>query len=146
MLSSLVYVSTRNPNCTDLEIEKILQSCQKNNLGLDITGVLLYSSSHFIQYLEGELKLIYSLYDKIKADDRHSDIALIANKPIENRLFPSWQMGSKKFEEDEISFLTDIDESEKKQFQNILSGKEDERAIALFQKFSKRLVPTSSTL
>ncbi|MEQ9165113.1 MAG: BLUF domain-containing protein, partial [Fulvivirga sp.] len=48
MLSQLVYVSNRKPNCTEEEIEKILASCKKNNPPLNITGILLYSDKKFI--------------------------------------------------------------------------------------------------
>jgi len=39
--------------CDDSEIDKILDSAKRNNPGLDITGVLLYTEKKFIQYLEG---------------------------------------------------------------------------------------------
>ena len=61
-----MYISNRDKLCSNKEIEKTLESCKKNNPSLDITGVLLYDDSKFIQLVEGDLKTLLSLYDKIK--------------------------------------------------------------------------------
>jgi hypothetical protein len=66
MLAQITYMSDRNSDCTQTEIKDILSSCKKNNPTLEITGVLLYSDSKFIQMVEGESKTIIGLYDKIK--------------------------------------------------------------------------------
>ncbi len=57
-LYQLVYTSVRKPGCDDYEIKKILESCKRNNPSKDITGVLLHSENHFIQYLEGSKDII----------------------------------------------------------------------------------------
>jgi hypothetical protein len=139
MLSHLIYVSTRKPNCSAEEIEKILASCKKNNAQYDITGVLLYSDTHFIQYLEGTYKEIIALYDKIKTDQRHKNAMLISSSPIQSRSFPSWQMGAKKIDSKDIQYRTDITSDEKKVFDAILAGKTHEtgNAINLIKKFFK---------
>lgn len=139
MLSHLVYVSVRKKECTVEEIDKILAACKRNNPKLDITGVLLYSRTHFLQYLEGDYKEISSLYEKIKPDDRHKNVVLITTGPISERTFPSWEMGSKEIDEDKIEFQTDLSKEEAKTFQNIISGKDQEgnRSIQLIKKFFK---------
>lgn len=139
MLSHLVYVSNRKPNCTEEEIQKILIACKNNNATLDITGVLLYSDLQFVQYLEGEYRQIIALYDKIKLDNRHKNAVLISSAQISERAFPSWQMGAKKFDSSSINFLTDIQESDKGVFRDILSGKNQEgnKAMMLVKKFFK---------
>lgn len=139
MLSHLVYVSVRKKECTDEEIEKILAACKRNNPKLDITGVLLYSKTHFLQYLEGDYKEISGLYEKIKSDDRHKNVVLITTGKIEERTFPSWEMGSKEINEDKIEFQTDLSKEEAKTFQDIISGKNQEgnRSIQLIKKFFK---------
>ncbi len=137
MLSNLVYVSARKPNCTPAEIEKILDACNRNNQSVDITGVLLYSDTRFVQYLEGEYKLIFELYDKIKLDDRHKNVILITSGPINERTFPSWQMGSKKVDFNNIDFRTEMDATEKSEFQKLLSGNETKGALSLIKKVFK---------
>lgn len=139
MLSHLVYVSVRKPNCTEGEINKILEACKRNNPKIDITGVLLYSNTHFLQYLEGEYKEISGLYEKIKEDDRHKNVVLITTGPVNKRTFPSWEMGSKEINEDKVDFQTDLSGEDAKDFQDIISGKKQEgnKAIDLIKKFFK---------
>ncbi|MEQ8478092.1 MAG: BLUF domain-containing protein [Fulvivirga sp.] len=137
MISNLLYISNRNKNCTDLEIARILESCQRNNKGLDITGVLLYSYTHFVQYLEGEYKTIIELYDKIRTDERHRNVAMITTGQIDKRIFPSWQMGAKKVESSEIKFDTDISENDVQIFNETINGYGDNKAIDLMKKFFK---------
>lgn len=140
MLTHLVYVSARKRNCTDEEIEKILAACRTNNGPLDITGVLLYSDTRFIQYVEGKSTALTSLYDKIKKDTRHEKVVMISYNPITERIFPSWQMGSLKMTSDDISFITDITSQDKDIFQKIITGKEADGAKVreLLVKFFKR--------
>jgi hypothetical protein len=139
MLSHLVYVSARKSNCTEEEIQKILASCKANNAAIDITGVLLYSDTHFIQYLEGEYKQIIGLYDKIKTDNRHKNAVLVSSAQIEGRSFPSWQMGAKKIDSSSIDFVTDVTATDKAVFNAIISGKNQEgnKAQMLIKKFFK---------
>lgn len=139
MLSHLIYVSNRLQNCTDTEIEKILDSCKRNNANYDITGVLLYSNTKFVQYLEGEYKEIMSLYDKIKGDNRHSNAVLLTSAPIQQRSFPSWQMGAKSFDTMSIDFKTSVSETDRKIFEEMLSGKtaDETKAIGLVRRFFK---------
>lgn len=137
MLSNLIYVSKRDSSCTDAEIEKILAACQVNNKELDITGVLLYSKTHFVQYLEGDYKKIMGLYDKIKTDKRHKNFSLISTSITKERLFPSWEMGSKSINEQNYFFDTDMSREQQLEFNNILSGKKDEnnKSISILKKF-----------
>ncbi|MDX1628766.1 MAG: BLUF domain-containing protein [Fulvivirga sp.] len=137
MLSHLIYVSVRKKNCTEEEIDNILAACKRNNKEIDVTGVLLYSDTHFIQYLEGEYKTIMGLYDKIKEDERHKNVVLITTGQINKRTFPSWQMGAKKINEDKISFDTDLSANEAAKFREIINGKGNNQAIELMKKFFK---------
>lgn len=139
MLSQLVYVSTRQPNCTEEEVQKILTACKKNNAALDITGVLLYSKTQFVQYLEGEYKAIISLYDVIKKDDRHKNAVLISSSQIQERQFPSWQMGAKKVDTNSIELSSELKPEEKEVFDAILAGNETDsnKALQVMKKLFK---------
>ncbi len=137
MLSHLVYVSNRKPNCTEEEIEKILESCKKNNPPLEITGVLLYSENKFIQLVEGEAKVIMDLYEKIKKDSRHTNPMMISYGPIKEKSFPSWHMGTKNISKNAVDYKTDITSEDKTVFSSILNGKEEsgQRVLNLLKKF-----------
>ena len=140
MLAHLAYVSTRKSTCTDAEIEKILGSCKTNNPPLGITGVLLFSQNQFIQYVEGESKLLMQLYDKIKKDDRHDRVVMVSYSPINEKIFPSWHMGSKKIASNEVDYLTDIDSSDKAVFTKIIGEQEVDgpKVQSLLLKFFKK--------
>ncbi len=137
MLSYLVYVSQRNQNCDQAEIDNILSACKRNNTHSDATGVLLYSKNKFVQYLEGDYKKITGLYDKIKTDNRHKNVTLVQIGYIKDRVFPSWQMGAKEFNEEKIDFITELDRSESQLFENIVAGKDlaDENIPTVISKF-----------
>jgi hypothetical protein len=131
MLAQIAYMSDRNSDCTQTEIKDILSSCKKNNPTLEITGVLLYSDSKFIQMVEGESKTIIGLYDKIKLDSRHHNVRMISYRSIKEKSFPSWHMGARKIVGSLVDFETDISEEEKTVFNNILNGKEENGAKVL---------------
>lgn len=137
MLSQLVYVSTRKPNCTQEEIDNILAACKKNNPPLGITGVLLYNDEKFIQLVEGEAKVLMTLYDKIKTDDRHKNCMMISYSPIKEKSFPSWHMATKKLGKGTIDYNTEISAQDKPFFDEILLGKEADgtRVLNLLKKF-----------
>ena len=136
MLSHLIYVSQRKASCTETEIQKILDACIRNNGKADITGVLLYSETQFIQYLEGNYTKIIHLYDQIKGDTRHKSPVMVSSSPIKTRTFPSWQMGARKLGGD-IEYKTTLGPGERKVFVEILSGikQHDQKALALLKKF-----------
>jgi len=136
MTSYLIYTSERLPHCVQEEIDDILRSCQQNNSKKDITGVLLYSDTRFVQYLEGDFKAIYRLFEKIKKDHRHKNVIMVSSARIEKRVFPTWQMGSKSIS-DNVEILTELDDQDKGEFTAILKGEEREgnNAIRLMKNF-----------
>ncbi|MEM7550470.1 MAG: BLUF domain-containing protein [Bacteroidota bacterium] len=121
-LSRIVYTSRKSDSCTNQEIEKILESCRKNNSKDHITGILLHSDDKFIQYLEGDPDTIKSLYDTIKGDERHYDVFLIFFEPIEKRLFPTWHMGYKNVYTKSLDFNTEIEQQDLQVFRKLIEG------------------------
>lgn len=137
MLYQLIYASVRLTECSDLEIKKILDSANRNNGKYNITGVLLYSQSKFLQVLEGSKDEILGLYDKIKEDKRHKNVIMISLKPIDQRYFPSWQMGSKQVNTDTYDFLSYMSSSEQQEFKALFKGEQSNNAIAVINKLFK---------
>ena len=136
-LSFLIYSSLRNNSCSDQEIKNILSSCEKNNPSLDITGVLVHSNNYFLQFLEGNENEIMGLFNNIKKDSRHSKVLLLNKGKIEKRMFPSWHMGYKDVDNEEMSFLTSSSDEEKDAFNNLLKGNhvEDNKALKMLARF-----------
>ena len=137
MLSQLVYVSKRSSQCSEKDIESILEASVENNKKANITGVLLYSKDKFLQCIEGEFKQISSLYEKIKKDKRHYDAVMIALNPTKERNFPSWQMAGKSVDLDRVDFKNQMSYQEQKEFEDVLEGKAStsQKVSMLIQRF-----------
>ncbi|TAF64994.1 MAG: BLUF domain-containing protein [Cytophagales bacterium] len=123
MLVHLLYASKRDVHCNETEINNILAASVKNNPALGITGILLYTETRFIQYVEGEYGNVMPLYEKIKKDTRHQDVQLISLGLIQEKIFPQWYMGSQKTTSDRVEFLLQIEEQEKVTIDGLLLGK-----------------------
>ena len=123
--------------CDESEIKKILASCEKNNPSHGLTGILLHSENRFIQYIEGEPAKLLALYDTIKEDPRHTAVNQRSFAPIEKRMFPSWHMGYKNIESDKIEFNTSISAANKKNFEGLITGKDqyNDRGLTILKLF-----------
>ena len=73
-------------------IRQILESSQRNNEPVGVTGALMFNSGCFAQVLEGKREVIESTFERIQQDDRHGDVSLLAFEPIEERTFGNWSM------------------------------------------------------
>jgi hypothetical protein len=91
-LNRLIYISTKN-TLPDGEIFRIQDQAQRNNARDDLTGVLLFNRSYFLQYLEGEREQVTRTFTVIAADDRHRQVGLLHVADITERNFPNWTMG-----------------------------------------------------
>ena len=98
MLYHLLYVSDAASTLAEDGILDILAVSREFNQRNNITGLLLYKDRSFIQLLEGEKKIIGSLYANIEQDPRHSNVKKLILKPVSDRYFPNWSMGFKHLE------------------------------------------------
>lgn len=100
-LFEVIYVSKRRNNLSDRQIidEIVLPSGLKNRR-LDITGVLWFSNTRFLQIIEGPRTAVESVFESILNDDRHLDIDSISKGPISNRSFTRWRMRALPGEQD----------------------------------------------
>lgn len=121
-LYRLVYTSFRKRTCTEEEVKNILASCEKNNPERQITGILLHAKNRFIQYMEGSKSSVQALYDLIKEDPRHTSVNLRSFEPIEERVFPSWEMGYKDLEDQELKFQTSVSDVDQKKFEALINA------------------------
>lgn len=136
-LYRLVYTSFRKNDCDESEIDKILESCRKNNPRRNITGILLHSDKRFIQYMEGAKDDVLELYNLIEEDDRHTSVNQRSFESIEQRVFPSWEMGYKDV--DQIEFNTDASTADQKTFNSLIRDELDfdDNAMRILQLFFK---------
>jgi hypothetical protein len=121
-MNYLIYSSHRTAICTDQEIEKILDSCKKNNPKNNLTGILFHSKNYFLQYLEGEIEDITRLYDTLKKDPRHEKVMILKKGTTDKRYFPDWYMGYKDVNTNEIVLKSQASEDELSIFDALLQG------------------------
>jgi len=74
-------------------LEKIIATARHHNPRFGITGLLVFGSGVFFQWLEGSKDNVTSLFKMISADARHSDVVLLTQEDeFRERLFPNWDM------------------------------------------------------
>jgi hypothetical protein len=98
----LVYASTATRAFTDGELFDMLGQFRERNTRLGITGLLLYKEGAFMQALEGDEATVCSLYDVIRGDERHRNVATLLAIPVPQRQFPDWSMGFRHLETDDV--------------------------------------------
>jgi hypothetical protein len=95
-LVQLIYVSSEKRPLSDDELDKILESCVRQNTLSGVTGMLLYSEGNFLQVLEGSEAAIEETYQRICQDARHTNFFLLSKEEIPQREFSAWQMGFRR--------------------------------------------------
>jgi hypothetical protein len=71
---------------------EIFDVARVNNTAAGVTGALLITDHFFVQALEGEESTVRSLYERIRRDERHDDVTLVDERPVDSRIFPDWAM------------------------------------------------------
>jgi hypothetical protein len=111
MLHTLLYRSTAVhpfPHPSDLEI---LRAAWENNRRNGITGYLVRTRHHFVQFVEGPRDAVFALQERVLADPRHTAFEVLTEGPATVRQFPDWSMGYAEFEEDDalkLAFLAAV--------------------------------------
>ena len=88
----LAYTSTAGEAVDGSDVFAIVAVSARNNAESELTGVLLFKDGRFLQVIEGPSASIDALMERIKRDNRHSNIRTIARTPIRARAFPGWNM------------------------------------------------------
>jgi hypothetical protein len=70
----------------------ILSAARRNNPRDNITGALICRHDVYLQLIEGPEHAIDALYARIADDDRHTDVRLLLEEDMGERLFPAWAM------------------------------------------------------
>jgi flagellar motor component MotA len=93
LIYSLVYCSRAVPGIDDAAVAGIIASSQRNNPRRGITGLLVFGSGIFFQWLEGPRENVLALMDAIRKDARHESVVpLDESEEARDRLFPDWDM------------------------------------------------------
>jgi predicted sulfurtransferase len=70
----------------------IFDAARANNEQLQVTGALLITDHYFVQTLEGEESRVRALFERIRNDDRHDEIQVVAEEAPADRVFGQWAM------------------------------------------------------
>lgn len=93
LLYNLVYCSRAAPGTDDATVARIIESSHRWNPVHGITGLLVFGSGIFFQWLEGPRDNVMLLMEKLKVDPRHGDVVpLSESEEVRERLFPDWDM------------------------------------------------------
>lgn len=92
MLIRLIYLSRLVASQTAELSDSILRKAHAWNLQNDITGMLCEGQGVYLQALEGERSKVTSLYARIHADPRHTDLELLHCESIVERRYRGWSM------------------------------------------------------
>jgi hypothetical protein len=93
LLYNLVYCSRAAAGIGDADVNRIVESARRWNPVFGITGLLVFGSGVFFQWLEGPRENVLHLMSLLKADPRHESVVpLSESEEVRERLFPDWDM------------------------------------------------------
>lgn len=127
-LETFVYCSRASEGVDDIEVGRIIEFSQRRNVARGITGVLVFGSGVFFQWIEGPPVEVDNLIASLHDDARHHDIvALDRSVEKRERLYPGWEM--ERVEADDIREV----------LQDALEIAEDENNIAALGRILEHL-------
>ena len=91
----VLYCSTSTVVCAQADLLELLKKSRVNNEGHRLSGMLLFRSDKFIQWLEGPKPEIDRLLRKIERDRRHKSIRMLSEGVLPARAFADWSMAFK---------------------------------------------------
>ena len=92
-LYQVVYCSRASEGVDARAVDRILASSHRHNPERGITGLLVFGSGIFFQWLEGPRDGVQELMDILRKDPRHQDVVTLAEtEEVRERLFPDWSM------------------------------------------------------
>jgi hypothetical protein len=77
----------------DSAIDGIVCSSRLRNAENHVTGMLLFTGSRFVQFVEGPAAAVKNLRASIIADPRHDDLCQLVPEPSPERRFAGWSLG-----------------------------------------------------
>jgi hypothetical protein len=127
-LETFVYCSRAADSVDEAEVKRIIEFSQARNVARGITGVLVFGSGVFFQWIEGPPPEVEGLIANLHVDPRHHDIVTL-DRSIEKRerLYPNWEM--EHVEADDIRSV----------LEDSLQSAEDESNIAALKRILAHL-------
>lgn len=93
MIKRLKYISRQSRPIEVEELQEIAAASIRNNVATEVTGLLVKIGEYFFQILEGPPQAVDATYERIRKDERHTDIVIVGMAEfVEDRLFADWAM------------------------------------------------------
>ena len=92
ILTSVTYTSLAQPDLKSSDLEAIHSSARESNARDEITGLLVYNGTHFLQVVEGAEEPVAKLIERLREDPRHKGFEVRDKRRIDGRSFPDWPM------------------------------------------------------
>lgn len=73
-------------------VENIVATSLARNAAASVTGALLFTGTHFVQFLEGPAPGVAAIRRSITADTRHRAIRTLREGPWTQRRFADWSL------------------------------------------------------
>jgi AraC-like DNA-binding protein len=74
----------------EAEVQDIVDTSDRNNKDVSITGCLIQFGDEFFQLLEGPKQQVLLLFERIKIDSRHTNVELLWKGARKERIFNEW--------------------------------------------------------
>lgn len=100
MLRQVIYVSHRPTQTTTKDVEEILSFSRRRNLEDNIKGILVSLPKHFYQVIEGPVKAISNLLNRIEHDSRHHSMRVFSDKLVGYYEYGGWEMLNYEIDEE----------------------------------------------
>jgi hypothetical protein len=78
---------------SESDVDNLLKQSRQINQDNEVTGILFFGGTDFLQVLEGTESVIIKLYTKIMDDPRHKNCHLLDISLGQSRFFSEWSMG-----------------------------------------------------
>jgi hypothetical protein len=90
-LYNVVYCSRATPDMNEAAVQRIIATARRWNPEHGVTGMLVFGSGIFFQWLEGPRDNVMALMSRLRDDRRHDSIVLLSEvEDVRERLFPDW--------------------------------------------------------
>src|SRR6187402_1384571 len=101
----IIYTSYATIDFNDDLLKSLLIQLRDRNKRMNITGMLFYFDSTFIQLIEGDKNAVKLLYQDICNDTRHKNVVTLKQGEIANRYYADWSMGFKSINNNELDMI-----------------------------------------
>ncbi|MEM7207397.1 MAG: BLUF domain-containing protein [Pseudomonadota bacterium] len=102
-MKSITYISRALSDFDDDQLSILAADARVCNEKAGVTGYLFYSRKRFLQYIEGDDRVVDDLMSRIEQDSRHTVVHQTSELSLKQRRFPDWGMSARWIRCDEVA-------------------------------------------